>query len=174
MEAKDKNYKILFLCNGNSVRSIYGEYLGNLLGFGRFEAYSAGASPRGTVDPRTLKVLKELHNIDAGDARSKSWDEYKEQGIEFDFVITVCDKAQEVCPVWPGQPIVTHWGFRDPAAAEGTEEEVYRVFRNVSIEMRRRIELFFSLPFDKLDRFKLEEMTCHIGAGEPEPAVWQE
>lgn len=156
-------YKILFLCTGNSARSIIGEYLIRRVGGTRFQSYSAGSFPTGRVNPYALRVLKEVYHIDAGEARSKGCEEF--QGVEFDFVITVCDKARETCPVWPGQPIVAHWGAPDPAAAEGTEEEIYRQFRQVALLIQRRIELFCALPFEKLDRLKLEALTREIGSG---------
>ena len=114
-------YKALILCTGNSARSIIGEYLLNARGKGRFEAFSAGAAPTGKVNPLALWVLKDCYGIDASDARSKSWDEFK--GVNFDFVITVCDNAREACPIFPGHPVTAHFGSPDPAAFEGTEEE---------------------------------------------------
>src|SRR5258708_5946065 len=113
-----KPFKILFLCTGNSARSILGEYLIRRIAPGRFESFSAGANPSGKVNPIVLQVLKENFKIDASDARSKSWSEYKD--VHFDFVITVCDNAKESCPVWPGQPIVAHWSSVDPATFTGT------------------------------------------------------
>ena len=160
-KADTQPFKILFLCTGNSARSIFGEYLIGRIGKGRFESYSAGADPTGTVNPFALKVLTELYHIDASDARSKSWDEYK--NIEFDFVITVCDNARESCPFWPGQPIVAHWGVRDPALATGTDAEKFHEFRKAALLLQRRIELFCSLPFEKLDRLKLASLIQDIG-----------
>lgn len=157
----DKPFKILFLCTGNSARSIFAEYILRRVAPRKFETYSAGSIPKGQVNPMTLRVLKEVHNIDASDARSKDWSEFKE--ITFDFVITVCDSARQMCPIWPGQPIVAHWGSADPVEATGTDEEIFRVFKNISIEIRRRLELFASLLFEKLDRFRLEAMTKDIG-----------
>src|SRR6185503_1879001 len=154
-------FKILFLCTGNSARSIISEYLIRGLGDNRFESYSAGANPTGVVNPLALKVLAELYHIDAGEARSKSWDEYKD--IKFDFVITVCDNARESCPFWPGQPIVAHWGVPDPALATGTEAEKFHEFRKAALLLQRRIELFCSLPFEKLDRLKLTTLIQDIG-----------
>ena len=141
-------YKVLILCTGNSARSILGEYLLRLKGRGRFEAHSAGAKPTGAVNPLALWVLKDRYNIDAGDARSKSWDEFK--GVKFDFVITVCDSAREACPVWPGHPILAHWGSPDPAAVTGTEEEKYRSFVTVASQIARRVDLFCAFPDAKL------------------------
>ena len=153
--------RILFLCTGNSARSIIAEYLLRRCAEGRFETYSAGSYPTGTVNPYALRVLKELYHIDANEARSKSWDEY--EGVEFDFVITVCDNARESCPIWPGQPIVAHWGIPDPALATGTDDEKFRQFRYAAIQLQRRIDLFCSLPFEKLDRLKLQKLTEDIG-----------
>ena len=154
-------FKILFLCTGNSARSIFGEYLIRRIGRDRFESYSAGADPTGSVNPFALRVLAELYHIDASEARSKSWDEYKD--IKFDFVITVCDNARESCPFWPGQPIIAHWGVPDPALAIGTDAELFQEFRKAALLLQRRIELFCSLPFEKLDRLKLTALTQDIG-----------
>lgn len=152
-------FKILFLCTGNSARSIIAEYTMERISKGRFVAYSAGAKPSGTVNPYAIEYLKTL-NIDASDSKSQSWDEFKD--IHFDFVITVCDNAKESCPVWPGQPIIAHWGSEDPAAAEGSDEDIRRVFNRVGIEIKRRIELFCSLPLEKMDKLKLQEVTSDI------------
>lgn len=160
---KTSPFKILFLCTGNTARSVLAEYLMKRIGQGKFESYSAGSFPKGTVNPLTLRVLKELYKIDASDARSKSWEEFTEQGLEFDFVITVCDNAKESCPVWPGQPIVAHWGSPDPAEATGTEEEKFAVFKKVALQIQRRLDLFTSLPLEKLDRLRLAEMVKGIG-----------
>ena len=132
--------KVLFLCTGNSARSIFGEYL--LRRAGRFDVYSAGAFPTGEVNPFALRVLKDVYGIDATTARSKSFEEY--DCVEFDFVITVCDNARESCPVWPGQPKVLHWSLPDPALAQGTDEEIYSTFKEVAAEVQRRIESFTS------------------------------
>src|SRR5882724_12903625 len=121
--------RILVLCTGNSARSIIAEYLLRRCAEGRFETYSAGSYPTGTVNPYALRVLKELYHIDASEARSKSRDEY--EGVEFDFVITVCDNARESCPIWPGQPIVAHWGVDDPAAFDGNAAAKERFFYEV-------------------------------------------
>ena len=111
-----------------------------------------------------IQVLKDVYNIDASQARSKSWEEFKD--VEFDFVVTVCDNARETCPIWPGQPIVAHWGSPDPAAVEGTEAEKYRAFKEVAFQINRRLQLFTSLPLDKLDRLKLAAATREIGSRE--------
>ena len=161
MQNEQRPFKILFLCTGNSARSILAEYLIRRIGKNRFESFSAGSLPTGKVNPFALQVLKELYHIDASEARSKSWDEF--QGIEFDFVITVCDNARESCPVWPGQPIVAHWGVPDPALATGTDEQIFREFKQAALILQRRIDLFCSLPFDKLDRLKLIRLTQDIG-----------
>jgi arsenate reductase len=156
--------RILILCTGNSARSILGEYLLKRIGGKRFEVYSAGSFPTGTVNPLAMKVLRDIYHIDSSGARSKSWEEFADE--EFDFVITVCDNARETCPIWPGQPIMAHWGSPDPALAEGTEEQKYKAFKQVALQIRRRIELFCALPIDKLDRLKLAQLTQDIGAKE--------
>jgi arsenate reductase len=161
MEARQRKFKILFLCTGNSARSILGEYLIRRLASDRFESYSAGAMPTGTVNPLATRILRDLYKIDAAEARSKSWEEFK--SVEFDFVITVCDNAREMCPVWPGQPVVAHWGVPDPAAVTGPEEEKLRAFRNAALLLQRRIELFCSLPLEKLDRLALKKATEDVG-----------
>lgn len=135
-----KPYKLLFLCTGNSARSIFGEYLLRRLGGERFEVFSAGAFPTGKVNPLAIQVLQDVYDIDASGARSKSWEEFGE--VKFDFVVTVCDNARETCPVWPGQPILTHWSLPDPAAVEGSEEEKYRAFKNVAAEIDSRVRRF--------------------------------
>jgi arsenate reductase len=157
-------FKVLILCTGNSARSIIGEYLLRAKGAGRFDVFSAGASPTGKVNPLAVRVLREKYGLDAAGARSKSWDGFK--GVKFDFVITVCDHAREACPVWPGQPMIAHWGSPDPAAIVGTEEEKYQGFVNVASQIARRVELFCAFPDAKLldaasvrgvgDRFKLD------------------
>jgi arsenate reductase len=141
-------YKVLILCTGNSARSILGEYLLRAKGRGRFEVFSAGAQPTGRVNPLAVRVLREKYGLDAAGARSKSWDEFK--GVNFDFVITVCDHAREMCPVWPGQPMIAHWGSPDPAAVEGTEDQRYRSFVQVASQIARRVDLFCAFPDEKL------------------------
>jgi protein-tyrosine-phosphatase len=141
-------FKVLILCTGNSARSILGEYLLRAKGKGRFEVFSAGSHPSGRVNPLAVRTLRERYGLDASGARSKSWDEFK--GVKFDFVITVCDNAREACPVWPGQPVIAHWGSPDPAAFEGTEEEKYRFFVTVASQIARRVDLFCAFPDDKL------------------------
>ena len=159
-------FKFLFLCTGNSARSIFAEYLLRRLGGSRFQVYSAGASPTGKVNPFAIQVLKDCFNIDASEARSKPWEEFK--NVQFDFVITVCDNARETCPVWPGQPIVAHWSSPDPAAVEGSDEEKYRAFKEVAFQINRRLQLFASLPLEKVDRLKLTALTREIGSKETE------
>jgi len=158
----DRTFKVLFICTGNSARSILAEHLLRHLAPHRFAAFSAGSDPRGEVHPLALQVLREVYRIDPAEARSKPLTTYQE--ASFDFVITVCDRARESCPIWPGQPIVAHWGMEDPAAFEGTPEEKLRAFRLAALEIHRRLELFINLPFEKLDRLRLEESTREIGA----------
>ena len=141
-------FRILILCTGNSARSILGEYLLRAKGQGRFEVFSAGSHPTGRVNPLAVRTLCEKYNLDASAARSKSWDEFKD--LKFDFVITVCDNAKEACPVWPGQPMIAHWGSPDPAAADGSEEKKYQFFITVASQIARRVDLFCALPDDKL------------------------
>ena len=159
---------MLILCTGNSARSIIGEYLLRALGRGRFETFSAGAQPAGRVNPLALRVLRERYGIEAAGARSKSWDEFRD--VKFDFVITVCDKARESCPIWPGQPVVGHWGSPDPAAVEGPEEVRYRAFVNVASEIARRIELFCAFSDEQLAAFRVADLNAIAGRSEPAPA----
>jgi arsenate reductase len=162
----ERPFKILFLCTGNSARSVFGEYLIRRLGKGRFESFSAGANPRSTVNPYTIRVLEESYQMDASGARPKSWDLYKD--VIFDFVITLCDDANEQCPFWPGQPIIAHWPSPDPGNFKGTDEETYKYFWQISRQIYRRIDMFSNLPFDKLDRLRLEHETKKIGSAENE------
>jgi arsenate reductase len=159
-------YKVLILCTGNSARSIIGEYLFRLKGKGRFEAYSAGAKPTGTVNPLAIWVLKDRYAVDADGARSKSWDEFKD--VRFDFVITVCDSAKESCPVWPGSPVVAHWASPDPAEFQGTEREKRWLFVQVASQIARRIDLFCALPDAQLDRLRVQQIGEQAKI-EPEP-----
>ncbi len=156
-----KRFKILFLCTGNSARSILAEYFLKRLDPARFDAYSAGANPRGRVNPHVVELLRDGYHIDASSARSKSWEEFR--NVRFDFVITVCDKARESCPVWPGQPIIAHWGSEDPDSVAGGEDEKRKAVRRVGVEIYRRLGLFTSLPMESLSRLRLEEMTRSIG-----------
>jgi arsenate reductase (thioredoxin) len=155
-------YRVLFLCTGNSARSVFAEYFLRRLGGERFEAYSAGANPSGVVNPLTVKVLRERFNIDATNARSKSWDEFRD--IHFDFVVTVCDSARESCPVWPGRPITAHWGVDDPAALVGTTESTERFFFSVALTLYRRVQMFTSLPLEKLDRLRVGKLMDDMGS----------
>lgn len=132
--------KVLFLCTGNSARSIFGEYLLRRAGGDQFEVFSAGASPTGKVNPFAIRVLKDVYGIDASSARSKSWEAYRD--TQFDYVITVCDNARDTCPVWPAQPAKLHWSLRDPAAAGGTDAEKYQTFKDVAREIEQRVEQF--------------------------------
>jgi arsenate reductase len=148
MATDQSKQKILFLCTGNSARSIFAEYLMNKICGDRFEAYSAGSQPRPIVNPYALQILRDFYKIDASQGRSKSWDEFK--GTHFDIVITVCDNAKESCPVFPGQPIIAHWSIPDPAEATGTDEQKLRTFRETAQQIQRRIELLCSFPNEKL------------------------
>ena len=136
--------KVLILCTGNSARSILGEYLLRKIGRGRFETFSAGSHPTGRVNPLAVRVLKEKYGLDASAARSKSAEEFR--GVKLDLVITVCDHAKEACPVWPGVPVLAHWGSPDPAGVEGTEEQKYWAFVQVASQIARRAELLCALP----------------------------
>ena len=159
-----KTYNILVLCTGNSARSIMGEALFNTLGAGRFKAYSAGSHPTGRVNPFAIELVREL-GYPAENLRSKSWDEFAVPGApELDFVVTVCDKAAgEMCPLWPGQPVTAHWGFPDPAAVEGSDEEKRAAFRQALHQIRNRVQLFLSLPLESLDRLAIENKMRAIG-----------
>jgi arsenate reductase len=157
-------YNVLFLCTGNSARSVMAEVILNTLGKGRFKGYSAGSHPAGQVNPLTLELLRgNGHAVD--ELRSKSWDEFAAPGApKMDFVITVCDNAAgEVCPVWPGQPVSAHWGFEDPAAFQGPDEEKRRLFRQIYQQIGSRIRLFLALPVEKLDRLSLQQKVKDIG-----------
>lgn len=164
MNPEKSCFKVLFLCTGNSARSIIAEYLLKRMAPQCFEVYSAGASPKPTPHPMALAVLQDTYKIDASDARSKSWEEFHE--VEFDFVITLCDNAKETCPVWPGQPILAHWSSPDPAAFEGDEKAAHHVFWQVAQQINRRLELLASLPFEKLDALRLAVATKEIGERE--------
>ena len=159
-----KHYNVLFLCTGNSARSIMAEAILNGKGKANFTAYSAGSHPSGSVRQEALKQLESAH-LPMTRLRSKSWDEFAQQGApELDFVFTVCDNAaNEVCPVWPGQPMTAHWGVPDPAAVRGTPEEVERAFREAFFLLDRRISLFLSLPLTTLDRLALKKEIDSIG-----------
>jgi arsenate reductase len=157
-------YNVLFLCTGNSARSIMAEAILNFKGRPTFTAYSAGSHPSGTVRPEALRQLQVAH-IPTDALRSKAWEEFSRPGAPpLHFVFTVCDNAaKEVCPVWPGQPMTAHWGIPDPAAVQGTIEEVERAFRNAFFTLDRRISLFLSLPLASLDRLALKREIDKIG-----------
>jgi len=158
-----KTYNVLVLCTGNSARSILGEVLFNVLGKGRFKAYSAGSKPAGRVNPGALEWLQQ-HGYGIAGLRSKSWDEFAAPGApEFDFIFTVCDNAAgETCPVWPGKPATAHWGIPDPAHVEG-EEARRAAFNKAAEQLARRIQLFMSLSIEKLDRLTLKRKLAEIG-----------
>ncbi|HEY8595978.1 MAG TPA: arsenate reductase ArsC [Devosiaceae bacterium] len=161
---EDKVYNVLFLCTGNSARSIMGEALLDRMGRGRFKAYSAGSFPRGEVHPMTLTLLREL-GYDVGGLRSKSWEEFSGPGApQMDFVFTVCDQAaNEPCPIWPGHPVSAHWGVPDPAAAEGDAIDQRFAFVRAYRALERRISVFVELPIDGLNRLALKEHVDAIG-----------
>lgn len=158
------HYNVLFLCTGNSARSIMAEAVMNHKGAPNFTAYSAGSHPSGTVRPEVLRQLESAHISTAG-FRSKSWDEFAHPGApHLDFVFTVCDNAaNEVCPVWPGQPMTAHWGVPDPAAVAGTDEQIRKAFREAFFLLDRRISLFLSLPLATMDRLALKKEIDGIG-----------
>lgn len=160
-------YNVLFLCTGNSARSILAEAILNAEGKGKFKAYSAGSHPSGKVNSFSIELLEQRSYPTEG-LRSKAWDEFAAPGApELDFVFTVCDNAAgEVCPVWPGQPISAHWGVHDPAAATGTPAEVAVAFAETYRQMSRRIEAFVSLPIASLDHLTLQRRVREIGAGQ--------
>jgi len=157
-------YNVLFLCTGNSARSILAEVILNSKGRPNFVAYSAGSQPAGKVHPGALRQLEAAH-LSTDGLRSKSWDEFEAPGApRLDFVFTVCDNAaKEVCPVWPGQPMTAHWGIADPSAVRGTEEEIKRAFRDAFFLLDRRIGLFLSLPLSTLDELTLQKQLRDIG-----------
>jgi arsenate reductase len=163
----DKKYNVLFLCTGNSARSIMGESILRKDGGDRFNAFSAGSLPKGAVNPLAIKVLESFGYPTDG-ARSKPWDEFSGEGApKLDFVFTVCDNAAgEVCPVWPGQPMTAHWGIEDPAAVEGTDIEKERAFVLAFRYLRNRISIFNALPIKKLDRLALSAKLREIGETE--------
>jgi len=167
----ERAYNVLFLCTGYSARSIFGEAILNKIGNGKFVAYSAGSDPMGAVNPRTLEILSRL-GFPTEHLRSKNWNEIAQPGApELDFVFTVCDNAaNEVCPVWPGQPMTAHWGIPDPAAVGGSEAEIASAFRQTMMTLQRRIELFASLPVATLDRMSLKKRLDEIGSTAPEQA----
>jgi protein-tyrosine-phosphatase len=160
----DRAYNVLFLCTGNSARSIIAEAILNRLGAGKFRAFSAGSQPKGAVHPRTIELLKGL-NHDTSQVRSKSWSEFAAPGAPpLDFVFTVCDNAAgETCPLWPGQPMTAHWGIPDPADATGTDAEIAFAFKDTYRMLNQRIAIFTSLPLKSLDRLALQKRLDEIG-----------
>jgi arsenate reductase (thioredoxin) len=160
----NRPFNVLFLCTGNSARSIVAEAILNRVGAGKFRAFSAGSQPKKQVNPHTLQLLDGL-GYDTSGLRSKSWDEFaKPGGPEFDFVFTVCDNAAaEACPVWPGQPMTAHWGIPDPAEARGTPAEIALAFKNAYRMLNQRIGLFVALPIQSLDRLSLQHRLKEIG-----------
>jgi len=157
-------FTVLFLCTGNSSRSIFGEYLLRKRGKGAFETYSAGANPRGEVNPYTIRVLSECYQIDATGARPKPVTGFL--GKTFDFVITMCDNAREACPAWPANTVVAHWSSPDPSQFRGTEQETFDIFRRVALRIQRRVDLLCSLPLAGLDHDRRERATRAIGEQE--------
>jgi arsenate reductase (thioredoxin) len=156
-------FRVLFLCTRNGDRSIFAEYFLRTMGGESFEVYSGGESPSGEVHPLALKILREAFKIDTAGACSKSWHTFAD--IHFDFVITVCDDARERSPVFPGTPVTAHWSIADPMAVEGSEEEKYNAFLQAAFQVRRRIELFNSLPMEKLNHLQRELSTRQIHEG---------
>jgi len=164
-----RTYKVLFLCTGNSARSILAESILNRWGRGQFRGYSAGSHPKGMVNPLALDLLRHL-GLPTEGLRSKSWDEFAQpDSVQFDFVFAVCDSAAgEICPHWPGQPVTAHWGISDPAAVEGTEMERKFAFRQAFKAMETRIKLFLSLPIHSIDQMRLKERLDEIGKTPPD------
>jgi arsenate reductase len=164
--SEQKTFNVLFLCTGNSARSILGEAVLNNLAIngGKFKAYSAGSHPKGAVNPFALELLQRSKFPVTG-LHSKSWDEFAKPGApQLDFVFTVCDQAAaEQCPYWPGQPMTAHWGIPDPAAVEGSDDAKRKAFRDALLTLTRRIELFVSLPLDKLDKLAIQKKIKEIG-----------
>jgi len=160
----DGPLNVLFLCTGNSARSIIAEAIMNREGRGRFRAYSAGSHPKGEVNPNTIRLLEGLH-YRTDELRSKSWEEFERPGApKLDFVFTVCDDAaEEVCPIWPGQPMTAHWGMPDPATAPGSPAEIALAFADTYRMMSHRLELFMSLPMSSLDRLSVQRRLDEIG-----------
>ncbi|MES2262477.1 MAG: arsenate reductase ArsC [Pseudomonadota bacterium] len=160
----EKIYNVLFLCTGNSARSIMAEALLNGAGAGRFKAFSAGSNPAGAVNRFALEQVKAI-GYAPQDLRSKPWNEFASPyAPKMDFVITVCDNAAgEMCPYWPGQPTTAHWGFRDPAAVKGSDDEIRHAFATVCREIKTRLDIFLSLPLDRLDKLALKREFDKIG-----------
>lgn len=160
----DKVYSVLFICTGNSARSIIAEAIMNRFGQGKFNGYSAGSHPAGTINPYTVETLKRM-GISTIGLRSKSWNEFTQPGApEFDFVFSVCDKAaKEMCPQWPGRPVSAHWGIDDPVTSGGSSEGARKRFYKVALMLKRRIELFMALPIRTLDAKSLREQLREVG-----------
>lgn len=160
----NRSYNVLFLCTGNSARSVLAEAILNQIGEDKFHAYSAGSQPKEKVNPNTIKLLQGL-GYDTSNFYSKSWDEFtKPDAPKFDFIFTVCDAAAgETCPIWPGKPATAHWGIADPAAVSGSEVEVAQAFRTAYRYLHNRIELFAALPFESLDQMTLTSKLKEIG-----------
>jgi len=154
-------FRVLFLCTGNSSRSIFGEFLLRKRGKGAFETFSAGANPRDHVNPYALRVLRECYQIDASGARPKPMTEFL--GKPFDFVITLCDDARQTCPVWPGRTVRSHWSSPDPSEFNGSDQDTFDFFRKVALQIQRRIDLFCSLPLTDLDHDRRERASGAIG-----------
>jgi arsenate reductase len=176
-EQPTRPYNVLFLCTGNSCRSIMAEAIMNRAGMGKFKAYSAGSHPQGEINPHALALLKRMNHAIEG-FRSKPWDEFSRaanpEAPELDFVFTVCDNAAgEVCPIWPGQPMSAHWGMPDPAAFEGSEAETAVAFADTYRMLANRINLFVNLPMSGLDRLSLQKRLDQIGKAVSEPATSQ-
>jgi protein-tyrosine-phosphatase len=166
----DRVFNVLFLCTHNSARSVLAESILNRSGNGKFRAFSAGSQPRGKINPYAIDLLRNL-GYDVSGLRSKSWDEFAAAGApQMDFVFTVCDNAaQEVCPLWPGQPMTAHWGVPDPSTAEGTEAEKRVAFANAYRMLQRRVDVFTSLPMKSLERLAIQKKIEEIGRMEDTP-----
>jgi arsenate reductase len=170
--SRENPYNVLFLCTGNSARSIIAEAILNRFGAPRFKAYSAGSQPKGEVNPHTITLLRSLNYI-TDEFRSKNWEEFAQPGApKLDFVFTVCDNAaSEVCPIWPGQPMSAHWGIPDPAAAEGSEAVIAQAFSDAYRMMQNRITIFLALPMASLDRLSLQKRIEDIGKIRRDPGA---
>lgn len=167
----DGHYNVLFLCTGNSARSILAESILNRLSAGRFQAHSAGSQPKGDVHPMAIELLQRF-NYPTDDLRSKSWDEFALDGAPpLDFVFTVCDNAaNEVCPIWPGQPMTAHWGIEDPAAVTESQEKQHQAFKTAYFQLERRLQIFLNLPMASLDKLTLQNRLDAIGQTKDEVA----
>jgi arsenate reductase (thioredoxin) len=170
-EIRHRLYNVLFLCTGNSARSIMAEAILSRSGAGKFNAFSAGSHPKGEIHPQALNLLRRFNYKTEG-FRSKNWEEFAKPGAPaLDFVFTVCDNAAgEVCPVWPGQPMSAHWGIPDPAAAEGSEAEIAAAFVDAYGRLNNRINIFVALPFEGLDRLSLQKRLDDIGRAQAQPS----